>query len=71
MPVNVKKITHERLGRWEKKMVLSHATPALLIGVGHDHVNGQIVICVTEDRTDNEIILFLQGAIKELQKAGT
>jgi len=66
MPVNVKKITHERLGSWEKRMVESHATPMLLIGAGHDHVNGQIVLCVTEERTNHEIVLLLQEAIRQL-----
>jgi hypothetical protein len=71
MPVDTKKITHERLGRWGKKLATSHATPALLLGIGHDHVSGQVVICVTEDRTDQEIILFLQAAIDELRKGIT
>jgi hypothetical protein len=65
--VNTKKITHERLGSWEKKFEGSHATPILLIGVGHDHVNGQVVICVTEDLTDKQIILFLENALKQLR----
>lgn len=68
MAVNVRKITHERLGSWEKRLVNSHATPALLLGVGHDHVKGQLVVCVTEDRSNEEIILLLQGAITELKK---
>jgi hypothetical protein len=61
MPVNCKKIT-------EKRVVDSHATPVLLLSVGHDHVSGQLTICITQDRTDQEIIAFLQGAINELKK---
>lgn len=69
MAVNVSKITHERLGRWEKRLVSSHATPALLLGIGHDHVSGQIVLCVTEEKTDAEIIAFLQMAISSLKSS--
>ena len=65
--VNTKKITHERLCSWEKKFEGSHATTVLLIGVGHDHVYGQIVICVTEELTDREVILFLENALKQLR----
>lgn len=65
--VNTKKITHERLGSWEKRLTESHATPILLVGVGHDHVNGQINICVTEDMPNAQIIAFLEYALKELK----
>jgi hypothetical protein len=65
--VNTKKITRERLGSWENKFEGAHATPVLLIGVGHDHVSGQIVICVTEGLTDGQIVLFLENALKQLR----
>lgn len=67
--VNVKQITHERLWTWEQRLVQSHATPAFLLGIGHDHVSGQIVLCVTSDRTDAEIIAFLEVALEALKGA--
>jgi len=60
-------ISKQRLYSWRQRLNESHATPILLLGVGHDHKNGQIVICVTEDRSDSEIILFLEKALKELK----
>jgi hypothetical protein len=65
---NVKAINDERLGRWKVKLIRQHATPIFLLGVGHDHKNGQLVILCTEDRTDQELLLFLEGAANELRK---
>jgi len=66
----IESINHERLGRWEKRLVDGHATPILLIGVGHDHAKGRIVICTLED-TETELVLgFLRFAVKELEGQG-
>jgi len=60
-------ISKQRLYSWKEKLNAEHATPVLLLGVGHDHNNGKIVICVTEDRSDQEIILFLEKALASLK----
>lgn len=49
----IRQINVERLGNWTYKMVSSHATPMILIGIGHDHVAGQKVICMLEDMKDD------------------
>lgn len=67
MPVNVRKINHERLGRWEKRLNENHSTPVVLVGVGHDQVKGRVFIATTEDRTDEETILFLREALRQLE----
>lgn len=69
--VNVKAINDERLGRWKVQLNRRHATPIVLMGVGHDHNNGQIITLCTEDRTDEELLLFLMEAVRELQKSIT
>jgi hypothetical protein len=66
--VDVKRINRDRLSSWEKQLTGSHATPFILVGVGHDHVSGQLVVCTTEDRSNTDIILTLQAVIAELQK---
>jgi hypothetical protein len=66
MPVNVKKINAERLAGWEKRLNEHHSTPIVLVGVGHDHVNARIFILCTEDRTDDEVILFLKETLRQL-----
>lgn len=67
MQVNVRKINHERLGRWEKRLNESHSTPVVLVGVGHDQVKGRVMILTTEERTDEEVITFLREALRQLE----
>jgi hypothetical protein len=67
MPVNVRKINHERLGRWEKRLTENHSTPVVLVGVGHDQVKGRVFILTTEERTDEEVIVFLREALRQLE----
>lgn len=68
MPVDVKRITVERLDSWQKQLINAHATPVILVGVGHDHVTGQINVITTEDMTPAQILLFLKRVVKELDK---
>lgn len=65
--VDVAKINRERLSSWEEKLNKNHATAIMLIGVGHDAVSGQLNFLVTEDRTDEEILLLLKGAVTFLE----
>jgi hypothetical protein len=67
MPVNVRKINHERLGRWEKRLNENHSTPVILVCVGHDQVKGRIMLLTTEERTDEEVIVFLREALRQLE----
>jgi len=62
----VKAICDERLGRWTDRLVGEHSTPVLLVGVGHDHKNGSLVLCTLEDMSDIELLLFLRGAVHKL-----
>jgi hypothetical protein len=66
MTVPVEAITHERLARWERKLAGEHATPILLLGVGHDHVSGQLVICTCEEVSDAQLVAFLRAALEML-----
>jgi len=67
MPVNVRKINHERLGRWEKRLNENNSTPILLVGIGHQQVQGQVMILTTEDRTNTEIVIILKEALRQLE----
>lgn len=60
-------ICTERLGRWQKGLIEQHATPVLLVSVGHDEKKGQIVLSTTEEMQYEEIILFLEGALNLLK----
>jgi len=59
--------TDERLGRWKNKLSAAHATPVCLIGVGHDHNTGQLVVCTTEEINDAELALMLRYALREIE----
>lgn len=64
----IEEICCERLQRWTFKLLSEHSTPAILIGIGHDHKSGQITVCVPENFTDFEIKGILQVARQHLDK---
>ena len=66
----IEAICSERLERWQKKLEGEHATPVLLMGVGHDHNKGKLVVCCTEDCDDAQLALWLASALGEI-KFGT
>lgn len=70
MSVPVEKINTDRLALWAQHLNESHATPLLLIGIGHDHTSGQLVLCtLNEDEiTPAVLTAFLVEAIRELQR---
>jgi hypothetical protein len=66
--VPVEQITKDRLARWAARLSESHATPVMLVAIGHDQVSGQVVICtLDEPEFDNEKLkAFLRYALEEL-----
>lgn len=65
----IRAINRDRLSSWERKLTQSHATPALLLGIGHDHVSGQVHVCVCEGVSTESIRAFLRMALQELAKS--
>ena len=63
----VKPINHERMNRWKDRLNENESTAVLLVGVGHNKVQGRLFVLCTEDRTDEEVILFLKAALSQLQ----
>lgn len=53
--VLTEEITAKRLNDWSKRLAEEHATPLMLIGIGHDHTSGQIALCIPEG-IDMEIL---------------
>lgn len=62
----IRRITVERLDGWAARLVQEHATPMLLMGIGHDHTSGQVVICCVEDSSDEIIRGALRKALHDL-----
>ena len=66
--IQIEQISKERLDRWVNFLVSEHATPVVLVGVGHDHKSGTVVLCAPESMTDIEIDNFLTGALLRLRQ---
>jgi hypothetical protein len=62
-------ITATRLLDWRKRLTAEHATPAVLLGIGHDHASGKLVICTPEDMSDDDLLTLIEGILTNL-KAG-
>jgi hypothetical protein len=60
-------ITAERMAGWRKKLAEEHATPALLLGIGHDRNSGALVVCTTEDLSKRDLVTLLKGVIRRLE----
>lgn len=62
----IRRITDSRLTGWADLLAREHATPALLVGIGHDHKSGDVVVCVCEEVPDEYIRAMLRLALKRL-----
>ena len=67
-PEQVAEVTAFRLSDWGRMLVAKHATPAVLIAVGHDHVSGDVTVLVPDDATMQEVITLLRGVAVSLQR---
>ncbi|MBA7713255.1 hypothetical protein ES703_122255 [subsurface metagenome] len=62
----IQEICCERLQKWTFKLLCEHSTPAILIGIGHDHKSGQITLCVPENFSNDDIMNILELSILRL-----
>lgn len=70
MSVPTEQITQERLKSWAKRLSEQHATPLLMLGMGHDANAGQLVVLTVEDVDDDMLVASLLFAAEQL-KPGT
>lgn len=68
--VPVRNIVIDRLARWSQKLIESHATPLLVVGIGHDHALGNVVVLTIEDPSITSAVVagYLRNVIQELEK---
>ncbi len=64
----IEDIIADRLGGWALHLVDHHATPALLIGIGHDHMSGDLQLCVTENTPMVVVRAWLAWAIEAIDR---
>lgn len=59
----IEQINSERLNQWGARAINSHATPLLMLSIGHDHKSGELNIHCTEDLTPEQLRGFLIAAL--------
>ena len=62
----IRQICKDRLAMWTDDLVGDHATPVLLLGVGHDDKKGNISICTVQEMDPDKITFFLAQALDRL-----
>ena len=68
MTVPVEQITPELLKRWGKRLIALHATPLLIVAIGHDHVSGELTVLTCEDMCDRDLCTIFRGALAALER---
>ena len=70
MRVPTEEITEERLERWKRLLARDHATPMVLLAVGHDEQSGKLFVCTVEDREmdSSTVAAFLRAAVHQVEK---
>lgn len=62
------RINQERFTKWQAVLIDKHSTPAILIGIGHDHRAGEIDVCFPENLPTQLAIAYLARTMMELSK---
>jgi hypothetical protein len=60
----IETITRDRLTRWGYRVLDDHATPLVLVGIGHDAAAGRVSVYTVDEpeMTDAAIAAFLRKA---------
>jgi len=59
---DIQRINVDRLANWGALLTKTHSTPAVLVGVGHDHNSGVIRVIAPEDMPDEYLQMFIRYA---------
>lgn len=65
--MTVPEINASRLASWKDRLDEHHSTPHVLVAVGIGPVQGRLMVLCTEDKTNEQVILFLEGALGQLK----
>lgn len=65
----IEAICRERLEGWQQHLVEEHATPIILVGMGHDERSGELVVCTTEGLAKEYIVALLEGGLRMLRRS--
>jgi hypothetical protein len=64
--VQTSRITRERLDEWAETLDQAHATPMLMVAVGHDEQVGEMHVIVPDGVDRDQVKIFLRAALREL-----
>lgn len=65
--VDYDQITSWRLARWADELSAQNSTPFILVGIGHERTNGQLIVCVPENLADDEVIGLIRSTLRMLE----
>jgi len=60
-------LCRERMANWMEYLASKHATPAVIVGVGHDHVSGVLFVCCPQDMPESMLLDMMRGAVEILE----
>ncbi len=63
----IREICKERLASWTDRLVEQQSTPLMLLGMGHDHKEGQLLILTVEDISDKDAASILKSALSKFE----
>ena len=69
-PERVTEITAERLSRWGNYLAAKHATPLLVLGMGHDERRGTVEVCIPADVPLPDVLVAIRAALRILERQG-
>ncbi len=63
-------ICREQMNRWRRRAVEAHATPVLMLSVGHDQHSGALGVHITEDLPDDQLVALTKFLYEEVVVKG-
>lgn len=70
LEAEIRVIVRDRLERWGRVCRRAHATPALLLAVGHDGREGELSVCVPDDDCIDHDLPLLLRAVADMIESG-
>lgn len=65
------RINNERLSNWGTQLSDNHCTPAILIGIGHDHRSGELHVCIPENMPMQMALCYLASVLRQLSASAS
>ena len=57
----------DRMVKWAKMLMHAHSTPFILIGMGHDHMQGRVQTYIEDGCTIQQAVEYLEKTVQLLR----